>query len=137
MTASINSDAQKGKFCVEITGEAAIGLQGNILNPEGVALHIVNGYLYVETAATAAATLNIGVGASGADNDDLISAFDIQGATVGGVYKVIGTDLASEGAMTTPKGLAWAANSYLTLTSAAASAVGFAGKLYLEYLRLD
>ena len=138
MTVLLSSDAaQSGWLKIAILGNAtAAGLVGQIANPEGVLLHIDDALLYVETEATAASTFNIGVAATGVDNSDIMSAFDMNGAGSGTVHKAIGTDLASEGAATTPKGLLWPAASYLTITSAAQVSTDLVAHLFVHYIRL-
>lgn len=137
MTVAISSDAaQSGWLKVHIVGNAiAAGLVGQIANPEGVLLHICEGLLYIQEGAHAASTFNIGIGASGADASDLMSAFAMN-QTDGTVWAVIGKDLSSEGAATTPKGLLWPATSYLTITSAAQVSTGLLADLFLRYIRL-
>ena len=128
--------AQGGYMKINLVGNAvAAGAVGEVLNPEGQALHIIEGYLYFEVASTAASTFNIGIGATGSDSSDLMSAM-LMNKTAGTVWKVIGTDLASEGAMTTPRGVDWAATEYLTVTSAAQASTGLKATLLIKYLRL-
>ena len=128
--------AQAGLMKINLAGNAvAAGLVGQILNPEGQNLHIIEGYLYFEAPATLASTFNIGIAATGVDAADLMSAFPMN-QVAGTMWKVIGTDLASEGAMTTPKGVNWDAAEYLTVTSAAQVSTGLKAVLLLKYLRL-
>ena len=139
MTAVISTDpAQTGWMKIHVTGDATAGAHtlGSILNPEGVLLHIYDAFLYKSVAAAAAATLDIGVNATIDTQDtDMCSALAINGAT--GVYKIIGTDLASEGAATTPRGVLWAAGSYIVFFEQAGQASTlFVGDLYVHYIRL-
>ncbi len=128
--------AQAGFMKINLAGNAvAAGLVGEVLNPEGQDLHVIEGYLYFEVAALAASTFNIGIGATGADASDLISALAMN-QTAGKVFRVIGTDLASKGDMTTPRGVDWGAAEYLTVTSAAQVSTGLKACLLLKYLRL-
>jgi hypothetical protein len=137
MTVEISKDeALSGRLKIDIVGNAvAAGLVGQVLNPEGKLLQITGGDLYIEEGAHAAATFNIGIGTTGQDKDDLVSAFPMN-KTDGTVWKVVGTDVASEAAATTPKGLLWPAGSYLTVTSAAQVSTGLLASLYLDYTRL-
>jgi len=129
--------AQSGFMKINLVGNAtAAGAVGEVLNPEGQDLHIIEGYLYMEVASTAASTFNIGIGASASDSSDLMSAFAMD-STAGKVFRVIGTDLASEGDMTTPKGVNWDSAEYLTVTSAAFASTGLKACLLLKYLRLE
>ena len=135
MTVAISTDAaQTGWLKIHILGNAtAAGLVGQVLNPEGVELQITDAFINLVTASTAASTYNIGVAASGVDASDLVSALAMNTT---GVFAVIGKDLASEGAATTPKGLKWAATSYITVTSAAQASTGLVADLYVRYIRL-
>lgn len=137
MTVAISTDAaQSGWLKIDIVGNAtAAGLVGQVLNPEGVLLHICEGLLYIKTGALAASTFNIGVAATGVDNSDLVSALAMNKSD-GTVWQVVGQDLASESAATTPKGLLWPADEYLTITSASQVSTGLTASLYLRYIRL-
>lgn len=136
MPVAISTDAaQTGWLKIHIVGNAtAAGLVGQVYNPEGVQVQITDGYIYLSSASVAASTYNIGVGASGADASDLVSALAMNTT---GVFAVIGKDLASEGAATTPKGLLWPSTSYITVTSAAQASTGLVADLYLRYIRLS
>jgi len=138
MTVAISTDAAlTGWLKIHILGNAtAAGLVGQVYNPEGVLLQITEGFLYIETASTAASTFNFGVTAtSGADASDLMSAFAMN-QTAGTVWRVVEQNAASESAATTPDGLLWAATSYLTITSAAYASTGLVADLFLKYIRL-
>lgn len=138
MTVTKTLDPGTGWFKLDILGNAtAVGLVGQELNPEGVLLHIYDAFLYVETAASAASTFNIGIAATGTDASDLVSAFDMNAPAAGTVHKVIGTDLASEGAAVSPRGLLWPADEYITITSAAAASTDLVAFLFVKYIRLD
>ena len=137
MTVAIDfENAQSDFLKINLVGNAtAAGLVGQVLNPEGQALHIIEGYLVFETPSTLASTFNIGIGATGADASDLMSAM-LMNKTALTVWQVIGKDLASEGALTTPRGVDWGAAEYLTVTSAAQVSTGLKACLLLKYLRL-
>lgn len=136
MTVAISTDAaQTGWLKIHIVGNAtAAGLVGQVYNPEGVQVQITDAFIYLSAASTAASTYNIGVAASGVDASDLVSALAMNTT---GVFAVIGKDLASEGAATTPKGLLWPATSYITVTSAAQASTGLVADLYVRYIRLS
>jgi len=138
MTVAISTDAaQTGWMKIHILGNAtAAGLVGQVYNPEGVLLQIVRGVLYVTTASTLASTFNIGIAATGVDASDLASAVDMNATTAGTAWQIVGQDLASEGAATTPKGVLWPSTSYVTVTSAANASTGLVADLYLQYIRL-
>lgn len=136
----VEDGEQTGWFKVHIVGydAAAAGSFGNIANPEGCLLQITRGFLRTRRDADAAATLDIGIGALDADETDLCSAYDINGAAHDAVINIVGTDLASESAATTPKGVLWAATDYLTFYNpAAANPVNYDGYLYLQYIRMS
>lgn len=135
----IKDGPQAGWLKVYVAGNttATPNSLGSLLNPEGVLLQITDGFLYVVNDADSAATLDIGIGATGADSTDLCSAYDINGAAAGAVIYIVGKDAASEAAATTPKGLAWASTTYLNFYNpASASSSPFEGYLYLRYIRV-
>lgn len=136
MTVAISTDAaQTGWLKIHILGNSvAAGLVGQVLNPEGVQVQITDSFIYLSAASAAASTYNIGVAASGVDASDLVSALAMNTT---GVFAVVGKDLASEGAATTPKGLLWPATSYITVTSAAQASTGLVADLYVKYIRLS
>jgi hypothetical protein len=141
MTAEIVSDGpQSGWLKIYVAGNSTAGgvnSLGSIANPEGVALHITDAYLKTVVDADAAATLDIGIGASGADSSDLCSAYDINGAAHEAVIYIIGKDRASEAAATTPYGLLWAATTYLNFYNPAAQlSAPWEGYLYVRYIRI-
>ena len=140
MTATLITDGpQSGWLKVYIAGNttAVANSLGSILNPEGVLLQITDGFLYTVNDADAAATLDIGIGATGADSTDLCSAYDINGAAAGAVIYIVGKDAASEAAATTPKGVDWGATEYLNFYNPEAAASSpYEGYLYLRYIRV-
>lgn len=141
MTAELVLDGpQAGWMKVYIAGTDTVGgaeSLGSVLNPEGVLLQITDGFLYVVNDADAAATLDIGIGATGADSTDICSAYDINGAAPGAVIYLIGKDAASEAAATTPKGVDWGASEYLNFYNpAAAVSSPFEGYAYFRYIRV-
>ena len=138
MTVALDQEyAQAGFLKINLVGNAvAAGAVGEVLNPEGQDLHIIEGYLYIEVASTLASTFNVGIGATGSDSSDLLSAI-LMNQTAGKVFRIIGTDLASEGDMTTPRGVDWSSDEYLTVTSAAQVSTGLKACILLKYLRLD
>lgn len=138
MTVAKTSDPQTGWLKLDILGnDTAAGLVGQVLNPEGQLVHIYRAFLYVEVVSTAASTFNFGVGATGEDAADLASAVNMLTAGAGTVWNIVGTDLATETAATTAKGLLWPADEYLTITSAAQASTGLVAFLFVKYIRLD
>lgn len=137
MTVALDQEHGQAEFLrINIVGNAvAAGQVGEVLNPEGQDLHIIEGYLYIESGSVLASTFNIGIGATGADVSDLMSAFAMNQAD-GTVWKVVGSDLASEGAVVTPRGVDWGSAEYLSITSAAQVSTGLLATLLLKYLRL-
>lgn len=139
MTVAISTDnAQAGWLKIHLLGDATAGAHayGSILNPEGVLLHIYEGYLYKSVVSAAASTLDMGVNATIDTQDtDMLSALATNGST--GAFKIVGTDLASEGAATTPRGVLWAAGSYITFWEQAGQAsTALVADIYLHYIRL-
>ena len=133
MTVSKTLTDQRGFLKIALTGaaSAANGGLGDIFNPEGVRLGIIRSYIYFATGSTGAANLDIGVGASGAKCTDILSAFDMIEATVGGKLFYCQAVPVNE----TEEAVIWESTEYITFTGSATS-VGMAGDLYLEYIRL-
>lgn len=133
MTAAIEHDEQRGFLTIDLTGAASTanaGL-GEILNPEGVRLVITRAYGYFVTGSTGAANLSAGIGASGSGNTDVISAFDVVEATVGGKAWFFVQVPVNEAEQT----VIWEVGEYLTFTGSATT-VGLVGKIFVEYIRL-
>jgi len=126
---------QKGWLRIRITGiAAAAGSAGGVANPEGVPIFITAAKIHLITPAAAAATANIGVGASVVgDYSDLVAGWPMNGGA--DTWWEVLTGVASEAALTTPSGLAWSAANFLTVTTAAAASPAFVGDLYLQYVR--
>jgi hypothetical protein len=131
MTVNINYKTG-GAMVVDYVGEAAIGLQGNIANPEGVDLLVIESYIYIEDPSVAAATLNVGLAATGVDDSALHGALPLNGGS-GLWFMGLHPAVTQDGALTAG---VWGANEFLTLTTAAASAVGCVAKLFIKYLRV-
>lgn len=127
---AISTTGKGGFLAIDLAGVASTtgGGVGSILNPEGVALHIVRTFLKVTTASTGAANINIGIGPTATtDASDLISALSVAAAGVfNGIEQVV--------AAKTAAGLAWGATSYLNFTGSATTA-GLVGTFYVEYIR--
>lgn len=137
MTVAISTDAaQSGYLKIRIVGNAtAAGLVGQVLNPEGVKLQVVEGWLHIITGSTAASTFNVGFGATGVDNNALLSAFGMNQAD-DTTWTVVAR-AAAEAAATTQSGTYWGASEYLTVTSAAQASTGLTADLFLKYVRLS
>ena len=137
MTVAIDQEyGQAGYLKVNLVGnDTAAGAVGEVANPEGQALFIIESYLYFEVASTAASTFNIGIGATGEDASDLMSAMPMN-KTAGTLWQVVDKDTAAEAQLASPGGLAWAADTFLTVTSAAFVSTGLKACLLIKYLRL-
>jgi hypothetical protein len=100
---------------------------GAVLNPEGHALIIARVILYVVTASTGAANINVGVAADANTSDSsLISALAINGSIAGYAYN--GPAPAAKAQMTVLTGA-----QYITCTGSADS-TGFVGNLFVQYI---
>ena len=130
---------QSGWLKVYVAGNttATANSLGSLLNPEGVLLQITDGFLYTVVSSSGAATLDIGIGTTGADSTDICSAYDIDAAAAGAVIYLIGKDAASEAAATTPKGVDWGATEYLNFYNpATAASTLYEGYAYFRYIRV-
>jgi len=133
MTVAIEQDELRGMLCIDITGVASAANAGigQILNPEGVRLGITRTYAYFVTGSTGAANLGVGVAASGGAGSDILSAFDVIQATVGGKLFYCQAVPINE----TEDAVIWEIGEYITFTGSATT-VGLVGKLFVEYIRL-
>jgi hypothetical protein len=122
-----------GYLEIPLAGAAlfAGGEIGAVKNPEGVPLIITDVKIYVDTPSTGAANINVGIAANGTTSDtDMINALAINGAITGLAYHGM-TALAAKGAAQV-----WGASEYITATGSADSS-GFAGRLFVQYIRVD
>jgi hypothetical protein len=133
MTVSTTLNDQRGFMRIGITGVASTANAGigQVINPEGVRLGIIRSYAYFVTGSTGAANLGVGVGVSGAAGSDILSAFDVIEATVGGKLFYCQAVPVNE----TEEAVIWEVGEYVTFTGSATT-VGLEGDLYLEYIRL-
>lgn len=120
-----------GYLEIPLTGVAATtgGAIASVANPEGVPLIIEDVKLYVDTPSTGAANINVGLAAAATTDDtDMINALAINGSITGKAYHGM-TALAAKG-----EAQVWGTSQFLTATGSATS-VGFAGRLYVRYIR--
>jgi hypothetical protein len=126
------TDFASGYIEIPLTGALlfAGGEVAAIANPEGVPLIITDVKIYVDTPSTGAANLSVGLAANAVTSDtDMINALAVNGAIAGLAYHGM-TALAAKGAAQV-----WGTTQYLTATGSA-STVGFAGRLFVEYIRV-
>lgn len=125
----------KGFLSVPVTGTTATtgGAMCSLANPEGVTVHILRAYLRVDSASTGAANITVGVAANGTtEATDIINALAINGSIAGKIYNGNAIQVTTKTEVTAPA--AWTADKFVTCTGSASSA-GFAGTLYIEYVR--
>ena len=74
----------EGKGCLygDLTALAAAGAMLDLVNPEGAAVLITNFVVRTTVVSTGAATIDAGVSANGATNDELIDGLDVNAALV-------------------------------------------------------
>ena len=118
---------QKGCYHVELGDDAGNAGCLDLLNPEGEDLIITRCIVVTDTQATGGARdLNIGVGAEGADNDNVFDDYTATTNTFEDHMRVAGP---GEGTA-----VQWDAAQYLTVT-ASADPEGQVASLYIEYIR--
>jgi hypothetical protein len=137
MTVTINKDgAQTGFLKIDIAGTAvAAECLGSVPNPEGVALFITEGWLYLEEGAHAAATGNIGLAATGVDAEEIVHDFPWNGGD-GTMWTIVARGASEAAAISAQNGVIWPADEYLTVTNAAQVSTGLKATLFLKYIRL-
>ena len=126
---------QKGLLSVPVTGTTSVvgGAMCSVANPEGQTVYILRSYLVVTTASTGAANINVGVGATATtDASDMINALAINGAITNKIYNGSTIQATTKTEVTAPA--AWTATTFVNATGSADS-TGFAGTLYIEYIR--
>lgn len=135
MTVSIDQIG-KGRLAIDIVGgtSVAAGGQGEVDNPEGVPLVIVNTTLVVKTPSTGASNLSCGIAASGGAFTDIINALAMNGVAANTPYNGVAQQVTAKTAITAPA--LWTAALKLGIT-ASADMTGMTGTLYVEYLRID
>lgn len=103
---------------------------GSLVNPWGVDVYITRALLVVDTVASAACTVDIGVAADATTSaDNLIDGKDVNAAT--GYFD----NLISPGT----NGLAgkvWTTTQYVNVTKASGNANGLVGRLFIEAIPL-
>ena len=135
MSGTINA-TQKGFLSIALTGVASTDGGGiySLLNPEGVDLLILRSYIYVDTASTGAANINIGIGAAATtDASDMISALAMNGSIAGKYYNGNTIQGTTKTEVTAPA--VWTSTKYLNVTGSATTA-GLVATLYVEYIRV-
>lgn len=122
----------EGKGCLygDLTALAAGGAMLDLVNPEGADLLITNFVVRTTVVSTGAATIDAGVSANGATNDELIDGLDVNAALVceSNHDQVTATTVAEHEVV-------WPAGSHLVVFGSAAT-TGLVGQWYCEYLRL-
>ncbi len=138
MTVAIdNSGPLSGYLKIDLVGDATVaGLLGQVLNPEGVDLLVVEGWYHSTTPATAAATQNWGFAATGVDNNALASAFPVN-AVANTDWTIVARGASEAAATGAQNATRWGAAQYLTVTNAAQASTGLVGSIYLKYIRMD
>lgn len=125
----------KGFLSVPVTGTTSTtgGAMCSLANPEGATIYILRSYLVVTTASTGAANISVGIAADGVTSaTDMINALAINGAITTKIYNGNTIQATTKTEVTAPA--AWTSSKYVTCTGSADS-TGFAGTLYIEYIR--
>lgn len=120
---------QKGAYRAALTAADTGGGVLSLLNPEGVTLIITKLMIYVSTVATAACTLDGGVGAAATTvYDNLIDGLDVNAAT--GAFD----NHEDKGTNGKTRQL-WTSAQYLTISKKTGATAGLVGYAYVEYIR--
>ncbi len=121
---------QKGSYKVALAALDTGGGVLSLLNPEGVDLILKRIILDITTPATAAGTLDAGLGSGATTSyDNLIDGLDVN--TAAGVFDNIenqGTNGKSA--------VRWESDGYLTISKASGAMAGLIGNAYLEWVRV-
>jgi len=98
-----------------------------------VTLKIIESYLWVQTASTGSANINIGIGAAATtDASDIISALAMNGVSADTLYNGGTVVFDAKTAISTP--IDWTSARFLNATGSG-STVGLDATLFVRYLR--
>ena len=124
-----------GMMSVTIAGGTATagGALASVANPEGVTLKIIESYLWVVSASTGTANINVGVGTAAThDASDIIGTLAMNSVSANTLYNAGTIVHASKTAISTPAD--WTSSYYLNVTGDASTA-GLSATLFVRYLR--
>ncbi len=135
MTVHAQPEGHGGTLALHVAGSTSVanGGVGAYANPEGRSLLVLRATWYVIVASTGAANIDIGVGASNADNTDIISALAVNGAIAGKVYNGHVMQNGAKTEITAP--VVWHSDDYITFKGSA-DTTGLEAVLFLEYIPL-
>lgn len=127
---------QNGRLTINFTGEASTAGGGiaAIANPEDKSVLILRATLYVSDNSTGAANLSAGIADDASTSaTDIVNALAMA-AAAGKAYNGHAMQNTAKTEIAAPA--LWTASKFLTL-SGSASTVGLAGKLIIEYVRVE
>lgn len=120
---------QKGAYKAALSATTGGGGALSLANPEGVDLIVTRLVLDITTKATAACTLDAGVGSSATTSyDNLIDGLDVNAAA--GVFDNV-EDQGTNG----KSAVRWESDGYLTISEKTGAIAGLVGNAYIEYVR--
>ena len=119
---------QRGAYCAALAAVDTAGGVLSVANPEGCDIIVTRLVLHVKTAATAACTVDAGIGAGATTKyDNLIDGLDVNAAA--GAF-----DNVEDKGVNGKARQKWGAGEYLTISMATGAAADLAGYAYVEYI---
>jgi hypothetical protein len=121
--------------CIAIPLAGAVAHTGgdicSVANPEGVPLIITDVKLYAVTPSAGVCVLHVGIGAAATthESNNLVNDLDIVATTAGTAWHAM-TALVANGAA-----VVWGVTQFL-LACGSADSTGFAGTLFVDYIRV-
>ena len=136
MTTTAGNTVGKGWFSFDFTGGTAFTAHpiASVLNPEGADVVVSDAIIYIKTASTGSANINVGLGTS-ATGDYYDMAGTIVAIGTGGKYYTGRAKSAAAQTEITAPGV-WGSAQYCNVT-ADADSTGLEGIVFIQYLRLD
>lgn len=121
---------QKGAYKAALAAVTGGGGALSLANPEGADLIVTRLVLDITTKATAACTLDAGVGSGATTSyDNLIDGLDVNAAA--GVFDNV-EDQGTNG----KSAVRWESDGYLTVSEKTGAIAGLVGNAYIEYVRV-
>lgn len=121
---------QKGAYKAALSAITGGGGALSLANPEGADLIVTRLVLDITTPATAACTLDAGIGSGATTSyDNLIDGVDVNAAA--GVF-----DNVEDGGSNGQAVYRWESDGYLTVSEKTGAIAGLVGNAYVEYIRV-
>jgi hypothetical protein len=117
---------EDGQYRIALSAAAGAGGVVKVANPEGRRLRVKLCLVDASTKATAAATINAGIGDGTADVDNLIDGLDV------GTAAIVASNVTNPGTNGKAE-QTWGPNQFLVISQASGNVAGLAGEVVVEW----